>query len=106
MILKIWLTGPGDGVTAAVAGRLGGCTVSRAVTEPPQGTDVAVYLPRRREGRPDLAEAEAFCRAAAGVPRLVVVSSAAAHAPHHHNLGYVEEAYRSQGSNPIAGSLA
>ncbi len=100
--MKIWLTGPDDSVTAAVAGRLGGCAVSHAVEEPPRGVDVAVYLPRRRGGRPDLAEAEAFCRAAAGVPRLVVVSSAAVHVPHHHNLGYVEETYRSQGSNPIA----
>jgi 1-acyl-sn-glycerol-3-phosphate acyltransferase len=100
--LKIWLTGSGDSVTAAVAGRLGGCKVSHAVEEPPQGVEVAVYLPRRREGRPDLAEAAAFFRAAVGVPRLVVVSSAAAHAPHHHNLGYVEESYRSQGPNPVA----
>ncbi len=102
--MKVWLTGPDDSVTAAVAGRLGGCTVSRAVEEPPRGVDVAVYLPRRREGRPDLAEAGAFFRAAAGVPRLVVVSSAAAHVPHHHNLGYVDEAYRPQGANPIAGA--
>ncbi|MFL6231808.1 MAG: 1-acyl-sn-glycerol-3-phosphate acyltransferase [Thermoanaerobaculia bacterium] len=100
--MKVWLTGPDDSVTAAVAGRLGGCAVSHVVEEPPQGVDVAVYLPRRREGRPDLAEAQAFFRAAAGVPRLVVVASAAAHVPHHHNLGYVEEAYRAQGSNPIA----
>ena len=102
--MKVWLTGPDDSITAAVAGRLGGCTVSHAVAEPPQGVEVAVYLPRRREGRPDLEEARALSRAAAGVPRLLVVSSAAAHVPHHHNLGYVEEAYRAQGSNPIAGA--
>ena len=63
---------------------------------------MAVYRPRRRDGRPDLAEAEAVFKAAAGLPRFVLLSSAAAHAPHHHNLGYVAETYRSQGANPIA----
>lgn len=100
--MKVWLTGPDDSVTAAVAGRLGGCTVSRVVAVPPPGVDVAVYLPRRREGLPDLEEARAFFRAAANVPRLVVVASAAAHVPHHHNPGYVGEDYRPQGENPIA----
>ena len=101
--MKIWLCGPADGVTAAVAGRLAEATVSCPPAPPPPGAEVAVYLPRRRAGRPDLAEAEAFFRAAAGLPRLVVVSSAAALPPHHHNLGYVDEAYRSQGDDPIAG---
>ena len=100
--MKTWLTGPDDSITAALAGRLEGCAVSHAVAEPPAGAEVAVYRPRSRDGRPDLAEAAAFQRAAAGVPRLVLVSSAAAHAPHHHNLGYVPEGYRSQASNPIA----
>lgn len=100
--MRAWLTGPDDSVTAAVAGRLGGCAVSHAVAEPPAGVDVAVYRPGARGGRPDLEEAAAFFRAAAGVPRLVLISSAAAHAPHHHNLGYVDESYRSQGASPIA----
>jgi 1-acyl-sn-glycerol-3-phosphate acyltransferase len=100
--LKVWLTAPGDSVTAAVAERLEGCTVSHGVAGAPAGVDVAVFRPRLRDGRPDLEEATAFRRAAAGVPRLVLLSSAAAHAPHHHNLGYVAESYRSQGSNPIA----
>jgi 1-acyl-sn-glycerol-3-phosphate acyltransferase len=100
--LRVWLSGPDDSITAALAGRLGGCAVSRAVAEPPPGVDVAVYRPRLHDGLPDLAEAAAFFRATAGVPRLVLVSSAAAHAPHHHNLGYVDESYRSQGSNPVA----
>jgi 1-acyl-sn-glycerol-3-phosphate acyltransferase len=98
----VWLTAPDDSVTAAMAGRLEGCAVSHAVVEAPAGVAVAVFRPRLRDGRPDLDEAAAFRRAAAGVPRLVLLSSAAAHAPHHHNLGYVAESYRSQGSNPIA----
>lgn len=103
--MSVWLVAPDDSVTtamAAMAGRLGGCTVSHAVTEPPAGVDVAVYRPHLRDGRPDLEEAAAFFRAAAGVLRLVLLSSAAVHAPSHHNLGYVLESYRSQKSNPIA----
>jgi len=102
MSLRVWLAGPDDSVTAAVAGRLGGCVVSHAAAEPPAGVDVAIYRPSLRDGLPDLAEAETVFRNLAGLPRLVLISSAAAHAPHHHNLGYVEESYRSQGSNPIA----
>jgi nucleoside-diphosphate-sugar epimerase/1-acyl-sn-glycerol-3-phosphate acyltransferase len=100
--LNVWLVGPDDSVTAAMARRLGGCEVSHAVAEPPPGVDVAVYRPRPRDGRPDLEEALALLRAAASVPRLVLLSSAAVHAPSHHNLGYVPESYRSQKSNPIA----
>ncbi|HEY4576176.1 MAG TPA: hypothetical protein VIJ26_19495, partial [Thermoanaerobaculia bacterium] len=80
--MKVWLTGPDDSVTAAMAGRLGGCTVSHAVEEPPQGVDVAIYRPSMRDGLPDLAEAEGVFRNVAGLPRLVLISSAAAHAPH------------------------
>ncbi len=102
---RVWLVGPEDGVTAAIAGRLAGCTVSRAAA-PPEGTEVAVYRPRLSGGKPDLAEAEQVFQAAGGLPRFVLLSSAAVHAPHHHNLGYVPETYRSQGANPIAAAWA
>ena len=100
---SVWLIGPEDSVTTEIAGRLAGCEVSRAAA-PPEGAAVAVYRPRLRgkTGMPDLDESEGFFRTAARVPRVVLLSSAAAHAPHHHNLGYVAESYRSQGANPIA----
>ncbi len=103
---NVCLIGPEDSVTAAIAGRLEGSTVSRAAAGALDGVEVAVYRPRLRgtAGIPNLGEAEGFCRAAAGVPRVVLLSSAAVLAPHHHNLGYVPESYRSQGSNPVAGA--
>jgi 1-acyl-sn-glycerol-3-phosphate acyltransferase len=107
-LASIWLIGPEDSITAEIAGRLAGCTVSHAVATPPDGVEVAVYRPRLRgkTGVPDLDEAEGFFRAAARLPRIVLLSSAAVHAPHHHNLGFVPETYRSQASNPIAAAWA
>jgi 1-acyl-sn-glycerol-3-phosphate acyltransferase len=99
---SVWLVGPEDDVTAEIAGRLAGCLLSHRPAAPPDGTEVAVYRPRLREGKPDLEEAEAFFRQASRVSRAVLLSSAAVHVPHHHNPGYVPEAYRSQGSNRIA----
>jgi 1-acyl-sn-glycerol-3-phosphate acyltransferase len=106
-VTRVWLVGPEDDITNEIAGRLAGLTVSRAAA-PPEGTEVAVLRPRLRGGTglPDLDEAEGFCRAAAGIPRVVLLSSAAVHTPHHHNLGYVPETYRSQGANPIAAAWA
>jgi 1-acyl-sn-glycerol-3-phosphate acyltransferase len=110
-VTRVWLVGPEDRVTAEIAGRLAGCTVSHAAADAPDDVDdveVAVYRPRLRRGSglPDADEAEAFFRAAGRVPRAVLLASAAVHAPHHHNLGYVSESYRSQGSNPVAGAWA
>src|SRR6185295_1109708 len=104
-VTSVWLSGPEDDITKEIAGRLAGCTVSRAAA-PPQGAEVAVYRPRLSGGKPDLAEAEEVFKAAGALPRFVLLSSAAVHAPHHHNLGYVPETYRSQGSNPIAAAWA
>jgi len=95
--MKVWLTGPEDSVTTELAGRLAGC-----LTSSPDDAEVAVYRPRLNAGKPDLREAEEVFRQSSRVPRAVLVSSAAVHAPHHHNLGYVPESYRSQGSNPVA----
>ncbi len=104
---RAWLVGPEDSVSAEIARRLGS-GVAAAAAALPDGIEVAVYRPRLRgaSGAPDLRDAEAFCRTAARVPRAVLLSSAAVHAPHHHNPGYVPEAYRSQGSNPIAAAWA
>ncbi|HEV8579674.1 MAG TPA: 1-acyl-sn-glycerol-3-phosphate acyltransferase [Thermoanaerobaculia bacterium] len=68
------------------------------------GAEILVHRPRLhpKSSLPDLDEAEAFFASAAGVPRVILLSSAAAHAPHHHNPGYVSESYRSQGTNPVA----
>lgn len=101
------LMGPEDSVTAAMAQRLVGCEVVHQVPDSLAGVDVAVYRPSPLPGRtglPDLGEAERFFRlvAASSVPRLILLSSAAFHGPHHHNFGYVGESYRSQGTNPIA----
>ena len=83
--MRLLLVAPEDSVTAAIAKRLGGCETVRAAADPPAGVDVAVYRPSPlRPGVPDLAEAERFLRAASRVPRLVVLSSAAVHVPHHH----------------------
>jgi 1-acyl-sn-glycerol-3-phosphate acyltransferase len=99
-VTSVWLAAPDDSVTAEIAARLPGCTVS--ITEPPSGAEIAVYRPGLRNDKPDLAEAEAFFQRAAGSRRGVVLSSAAIHTPHHHNPGYVPEPYRSQGSNSLS----
>ena len=103
---RVWLIGPEDSITKQIAGRLADCAVASAAAAAPGGAEVAVYRPRLKGGKPDLAEAEEVFRAVAGLPRVVLLSSAAVHAPHHHNLGYVPEEYRSQGSNPIAKAWA
>ena len=94
---KIWLTGPEDSVTAEIARRLGG-----RLAAGPEGAEVAIYRPRLSGGKPALEEAEEVFRRVSGLPRAILLASAAVHAPHHHNLGYVSEEYRSQGSNPVA----
>jgi 1-acyl-sn-glycerol-3-phosphate acyltransferase/nucleoside-diphosphate-sugar epimerase len=74
--------------------------------------DAVVYRPPRRRGAPslpDLADADAFFSAFAGVfgaaaaaGRLVLVSSAAAVSPSHHHPGYVAESARPSGRDPAA----
>ena len=67
---------------------------------------VAVYHPQLcgRGERPDLAAAQAHFEALAanGTQRLVLLSSAAALDPHHHNTGYLSESHHPAGRNPIA----
>lgn len=86
-----------------------------ALSSPAEGAgaeEAVVYRPPLASGRgdrPDLEDAEAFCAALArvraggpGPVRAVLVSSAAAVDPSHHNLGYLPESHRSPGRNPIA----
>ena len=67
---------------------------------------VVVFLPRLAPGGavPDLAAAaDDLAGWARGRPaRLVLLSSAAALDPSHHNPGFVPESYRPEGSNPVA----
>ena len=79
-----------------------------ALLESP-ATEAVVYRPplhSDRADRPDLAAAEvffqAFARALKAPVRLVLLSSAAAIDPSHHNIGYLTEEHRSPGRNPIA----
>ncbi|HEY2738327.1 MAG TPA: 1-acyl-sn-glycerol-3-phosphate acyltransferase, partial [Thermoanaerobaculia bacterium] len=72
-------------------------------------TEAVVYRPPLRSDRvdrPDLAAAEvflqAFARGLKAPVRLVLLSSAAAIDPSHHNIGYLTEQHRSPGRNPIA----
>jgi len=114
--LRIRIAAPEDSVTAAIAARL---AASPAAAEVERGGvvaagagagarfDLVVYRPRpdpRRPAAPDLAAAAADLAACAGLEprRLVLLSNAAALAPHHHNLGYVAESYRPAKTNPIA----
>ena len=78
------------------------------------GWEALIYQPRRlptRGGvpaRPDLRDADAFLTAwaeqcGATAPRLVLLSSAAAYAPSHHNVGFLTEmAQPAATRNPIA----
>jgi 1-acyl-sn-glycerol-3-phosphate acyltransferase len=65
-----------------------------------------VYRPPlcARGDKPDLAAAGAFFADLARVPpdRLILLSSAAAIDPHHHNAGYLSEEHRAPGRNPVA----
>jgi 1-acyl-sn-glycerol-3-phosphate acyltransferase len=70
------------------------------------GEATAVYRPRLagKGERPDLEAARAFFATigADGTRRLVLVSSAAALDPSHHNTGYLAETHRPAGRNPVA----
>ncbi|HKI03144.1 MAG TPA: 1-acyl-sn-glycerol-3-phosphate acyltransferase [Thermoanaerobaculia bacterium] len=69
-------------------------------------SDVAVYRPVLTGAAPDLEAAEAaLAELARQAPaRLILVSSAAALDPSHHNLGFVPESYRPEGINRVAGA--
>jgi 1-acyl-sn-glycerol-3-phosphate acyltransferase/nucleoside-diphosphate-sugar epimerase len=99
------LLGPHDSVTAAIAARL--ATGGEVVREPREGVDVAIYRPRlrgRKLALPDLEEAEARLRACAAArpAKLVLISSAAVHAPRHDHPGHVKEALRTASRNPVS----
>ena len=110
--LRVRIVAPADAVTTAVAGRLAGSPgVATAAAGAAGGADapvdLLVYRPppdRSRPLAPDLAVAGAELEGCAGLRprRLVLLSSAAALDPDHHNPGYVSEGYRTAGRNPIA----
>lgn len=69
--------------------------------------EAIVYRPPlggRRDARPDLADAERFAEACAraGIRRVILLSSAAAYPPSHHNTGYAGEDERASTDHPIA----
>jgi 1-acyl-sn-glycerol-3-phosphate acyltransferase/nucleoside-diphosphate-sugar epimerase len=91
------VAGPEDSVSRLLVERLSASTVEEATV---------VYRPQlcAQGERPNLEAAEAFFEtlAADGTRRLVLLSSAAALDPNHHNTGYLCEAHRPAGRNPIA----
>jgi 1-acyl-sn-glycerol-3-phosphate acyltransferase/nucleoside-diphosphate-sugar epimerase len=108
---------PDDSVTRRLVDRLSTVAATRRVAPADVASwlgesEAVVYRPRLARGSdtwPDLAEAESFfnaCRAAAlrsgGLTRLVLLSSSLAIDPSHYNPGFVAEARRQAGRNPIA----
>ncbi len=91
---RLLLDGPEDFVAALLAGRVEGGGEAGTV----------VYRPRLIEALPDLEAAGAAFAGLAfqGPGRLVLLSSAAALDPSHHNPGYVAESFRPEGSHPVA----
>lgn len=114
---RVVLVGPADSLTLLIAERL---TTSRTMSAPAadyddllaEGAEAVVYRPAaagRKDARPDLADAERFADACARGPaphgrpqRIVLLSSAAAHAPSHHNTGYLKEEEQPRGNHPVA----
>lgn len=112
----------------------GGCRILSAPASSyagllPDGAEAIVYRPPlagRRDARPDLSDAERFAEACSSALadrtlvdgtlvdgtlvdggstlRVVLLSSAAAHPPSHHNPGYLQEGERARGENPVAGA--
>jgi len=122
-MLRWIVAAPADSVTRRIVERLSGSGEGRTIpcgagvdayaaglSEAPGA--VVVYRPPPAPGRgdrPDLADAAAFLSACSrtllagvGPGRLVLVSSAAAIDPSHHNVGYLPESHRSPGRNRIA----
>jgi 1-acyl-sn-glycerol-3-phosphate acyltransferase len=98
-VSRVVLVAGDDAVTQALAARLGCAVVAPGTAVE---AEVAVYRPTTKELKPDAAEAESVLAVLGPVPQVVVLSSTAALDPSHHNPGFVDESYRSQGSNPIA----
>jgi 1-acyl-sn-glycerol-3-phosphate acyltransferase len=91
------VAGPDDSISRLLVERLSGIEDNAAAV---------VYRPQLcgKGERPDLEAAEAYFETLAvdGTERLVLLSSAAALDPHHHNSGYLAESHRPAGRNPIA----
>jgi 1-acyl-sn-glycerol-3-phosphate acyltransferase len=89
--------GPEDSITALLTERLDAS---------PEAGKVVVFRPQLAPGGavPDLAAAADLLAACAArrPARLVLLSSAAALDPSHHNPGFVGESYRPEDSNPVA----
>lgn len=106
------IIGPSDSLTALLAERLAASPVSTAEDLLSTEATAVVYRPPlagRRDARPDLAAADRFVdaclRALAERPlRVVLLSSAAAHPPSHHNVGYLGEDEKLSLDHPLAGA--
>src|SRR6185436_7505939 len=111
---RVVLIGPSDSLTALLAERLEPGGSCRVITAPAAYDDLAaegaaavVYRPPlagRRDARPDLADADRFAEVCVrgGVRRIVLLSSAAAHPPSHHNTGYLGEDEKLPTDHPVA----
>ena len=114
---RVVLIGPSDSLTPFLAERLAspGSCACRTVQAPSAsyedllagGIEAIVYRPPlagRKDARPDLADAERLAAACARYRprRVVLLSSAAAHAPSHHNTGFLREDERLRTDHPLA----
>jgi 1-acyl-sn-glycerol-3-phosphate acyltransferase/nucleoside-diphosphate-sugar epimerase len=114
---RVVLIGPSDSLTPFLAERLAslGSCACRIVQAPSaayedllaEGAGAWVYRPPlagRKDARPDLADAERLAAACARhrPRRIVLLSSAAAHAPSHHNTGFLREDERLRTDHPLA----
>lgn len=112
--MRVGIAAPAGETAARLSERLGVSPAVAAIVplrELDRGAgpaiDLLLYAPPRERARPlapDLGAAaeELAAFAALGPRRLVLLSSAAALDPHHHNPGLVAEGYRSSGRHPIA----
>lgn len=114
---RVVLIGPPDSLTPFLAERLAslGSCACRTVQSPSAayedllagGIEAIVYRPPlagRKDARPDLADAERLAAACVRhrPRRVVLLSSAAAHAPSHHNTGFLREDERLRTDHPLA----
>lgn len=119
---QVVLVGPSDSLTPFLAERLASPAtgVCRTVQAPAasygdllgEGVEAVVYRPPRagrKDARPDLEDAARLAEACArslaergGPLRVVLLSSAAAQAPSHHNTGYLAEEEKPRTDHPVA----
>jgi 1-acyl-sn-glycerol-3-phosphate acyltransferase/nucleoside-diphosphate-sugar epimerase len=107
---RIIVIGPPDGLTALLGERLAASAASTAEDVLSAEAAAVVYRPPlagRRDARPDLSDAERFAetclRALPGCAlRVILLSSAAAHPPSHHNTGYLGEGEKLPTGHPVA----